>query len=87
MAVDALDPGPKGDYPYFPRDAMGRPVWSDAPTGLPVLNSGAPMPRGIQRMRDPADPRRFVTVDITPRLPDGTPVDPPVIPPDTPHAA
>lgn len=28
MAVDALDPGPDGDYPYFPRDADGRPIWS-----------------------------------------------------------
>lgn len=87
MAVDALDPGPNGDYPYFPRDAEGRPVWADSPPGSPVVNGGAPMPRGIQRMRDPGDPRRLVLVDVTPRPTDGTPVAPPVIPPDTPSAA
>lgn len=85
MAVDALDPGPNGDYPYFPRDVKGRPVWSDSPSGNP--EGGTVMPRGIQQMRDPADPRRLTLVDLTPRLPDGTPVNPPVIPPGTPPAA
>lgn len=84
MATDALDPGPDGDYPYFPRDAEGNPVWSDA-TGE-NQERGTMMPRGIQLMRDPANPGRLIAVDITPYLPDGTPIDPPAIPPDGPHA-
>ncbi|NML50275.1 hypothetical protein HHL19_11435 [Streptomyces sp. R302] len=78
MAVDALDPGPDGDYPYFPRDAQGRPLWSD--TG-PVPEGGTVMPRGIQAMRDPTNRGRVVFVDVTPRLPDGLLIDPPPIPP------
>lgn len=85
MAVDALDPGPDGDYPYFPRDAEGIPVWLD--TAGESMSSGTAMPRGIQRMRNPADPGRLVVVDITPRMPDGSPINPPVIPPEDPHAA
>lgn len=84
MAVDALDPGPGGTYPHFPRDAQGRPVWSDSPTGLPVANGGAPMPRGIQPTRDPRHPGRLLAVDVTPRQSDGRPINPPVIPPPAP---
>lgn len=86
MAVDALDPGPNGDYPYFPRDAKGRPAWADSPTGSPAVNEGAPMPRGVQQMRAPST-GRLVAVDLTPRLPDGTAIDPPDISPDPPTAA
>ncbi|MFI8510432.1 hypothetical protein ACIGHB_04795 [Streptomyces sp. NPDC085460] len=78
MAVDALDPGPEGDYPYFPRDAQGRPLWSD--TGS-ILKGGTVMPRGVQAMRDPVNPGGVVIVDVTPRLPDGSPIDPPTVPP------
>lgn len=78
MAVDALDPGPDGDYPYFPRDAQGRPLWSDM---SPEPEGGTVMPRGVQPMRDPANPGRVVCVDVTPRLPDGLPSDPPTTPP------
>ncbi len=85
MAVDALDPGPDGDYPFFPRDAQGLPVWSDTPTEN--AEGGTMMPRGIQQMRHPTDPRRLTVVDITPRIPNGTPIDPPAIPPEDPHAA
>lgn len=85
MAVDALDPGPDGDYPYFPRDADGRPVWSDTDAEMQV--GGTRMPRGNQQMRDPADHCRLTLVDLTPRLSDGTPIDPPVLPPNGPHAA
>lgn len=85
MAVDALDPGPDGNYSYFPRDAEGNPVWSDGPRGS--QEGGTLMPRGIQLMRDPANPGRLVVVDVTPRLADGTVIDPPVIPPNGPDAA
>jgi len=78
MAIDALDPGPDGDYPYFPRDAQGRPLWSDTD---PAPEGGTVMPRGVQTMRDPANPGRIVIVDVTPRLPDGSPIEPPTIPP------
>lgn len=78
MTTDALDPGLNGDYPYFPRDAEGRPVWSDTPHGE---EEGTVMPRGVQRMRDPARPGRVLLVDVTPRRPDGTLIQPPTIPP------
>lgn len=81
MAVDALDPGPDGTYPYFPRDAQGRPVWSDSQTGLPPVSGGAPMLRGVQHMRDPHHPGRLLAIDLTPRDPNGELIDPPVIPP------
>ncbi|MEU9758280.1 hypothetical protein ACFYYY_08765 [Streptomyces sp. NPDC001834] len=79
MAVDALDPGPNGDYPHFPRDAHERPAWADA-----AMSAETVMPREVQRMRH-AD--RLVVLDLTPRHPDGTLIDPPVIPPNGPHAA
>ncbi|MEU8131947.1 hypothetical protein [Streptodolium elevatio] len=79
MAVDALDPGPNGDYPHFPRDASGRPVWSDAPAGQPVVNGGAPMPRGRRMQR--TESGDVVEIDVTPTGPDAAPIDPPVIPP------
>lgn len=79
MAVDALDPGPNGDYPYFPRDAEAGPMWGDTPSPLPVVNGGAPMPRGIRRQRSVGGD--LVVIDMTPIGPDGLPVDPPVIRP------
>lgn len=85
MAVDTLDPGPDGDYPYFPRNVKGHLVWSDAPGAS--QEGGTVMPRGIQVMRDPANPGRLIVVDVTPRLPDGAAIDPPVIPPTSPEAA
>lgn len=83
MAVDALDPGPDGDYPYFPRDAQGRPIWSDTPTGEP--HGGTYMPRGVQPVREPGGTERVVLVDLTPRHADGSEIDPPVIPPGAPN--
>lgn len=79
MATDALDPGPDGDYPYFPRDAQGRPIWSESAADNP--DGGTHMPRGNQRMRAPDTAGRLILVDLTPRLPDGTEMAPPVIPP------
>ena len=71
MAVDAYDPGPNGDYPYWPRLADGSPDPERMPTGMHwQLVSGG---------RRPA---RYVLVDMTPRTsPDGTPISPPTIPP------
>ena len=77
MANDALEPGPNGDYPFFPRDAEGYPCW-EGDGRTPV--HGAPMPRGVRRHRIPQT-GEVVLIDITPRQPDGTPIDPPVIPP------
>lgn len=37
MATDALDPGPNGDYPYWPRDSQ----------------AGTRMPTGVQQHRTP----------------------------------
>ncbi len=72
MAVDALDPGPNGDYPYFPRDAAGNPLWSDSDgTDGVRVNGVTPMPSGL-RWQD------SVRIDVTPRNPDGTRIVPPV---------
>ncbi len=67
MTTDALDPGPNGDYPHWPRKADGSPDKTRMPTGL-------------RRQRTPDG--RVVTVDLTPRHADGTPIVPPTIPPD-----
>lgn len=79
MTTDALDPGSDGDYPYFPRDAQGRPIWSESAADNP---EGTYMPRGNQRMRGPGTTGRLILVDLTPRLPDGTEITPPIVPPD-----
>ncbi|MCX5500218.1 recombinase family protein [Streptomyces sp. NBC_00053] len=64
---------PDGDHPYFPRDECGRPAWADT-----TMDEETLMPRGVQRMRH-AD--RLTVIDLTPRHPDGTPIEPPVAPP------
>ncbi len=75
MAVDAFDPGPKNDHPFFPRDSQGRPLWSDHQGTDKTAgdNGAAPMPRGWRR-------EHGRQVDVTPRKPDGTPMIPPSIP-------
>jgi hypothetical protein len=74
MAVDAFDPGPNGDYPNFPRNAAGEPLWSDTPEadGVPV-GGVTPMPRGLRSQEG-------MLIDITPRGPGGVVIDPPVVP-------
>ncbi len=75
MAVDAYDPGPENTYPFFPRDAAGRPLWSDSQgTDKIAVDGKAPMPRGWRR-------ENGRPVDVTPRRPDGQPISPPTIPP------
>ncbi len=77
MAVDAYDPGPNGTYPYFPRDSQGRPLWSDNQhTDKIAVDGVAPMPRGWRQ-------EHGRPVDVTPRKPDGTPINPPTLPPGT----
>ena len=71
MAVDALDPGPLGDYPYFPRKADGSPAWSDtAATDGVRMDGVTPMPRGL-RSQD------GTIIDLTPTNPDGSILTPP----------
>ncbi len=69
MAVDALDPGPEGDYPHFSRDEDGRPAWADTATDAETV-----VPRGVQRMWHAG---RLTVIDLTPRHADGTPIVPP----------
>lgn len=71
MAQDALDPGPNGDYPYFPRNAQGIPLWSDdaGADGVPV-DGVTPMPRGLRWQ----DGQR---IDLTPRDSNGVAITPP----------
>lgn len=83
MTRDAFDPG-DGSYPAFPRRLDGSPAWSDDPEtdGVPVPGRGpggvvTPMPRGTRYLL-----RRYerIAVDVTPRNPDGSPIEPPTIP-------
>ncbi len=55
-AVDALDPGPSGDYPNLPRNPDG------------TLDTER-MPTGLRRQLTPNG--RVVLVDVEPTLPDG----------------
>ncbi len=72
MARDALDPGPNGDFPYWPR----KPDGTEDP---------ARMRRGSHRQKTTTG--EVVVVDVTPRYPvdhprAGEPIVPPTIPPD-----
>lgn len=74
MARDALDPGPDGTYPNWPR----KPDGSEDPER---------MPRGTYPQRTPDG--RVVVTDQTPRYPQddplgraGQPIHPPVLPPE-----
>ena len=71
MARDALDPGPDGTYPAWPRDPV---------MGQPELGPGTRMPSGETWQRTPDG--RLVRIDVTPTNdPSGTPIVPPTIPP------
>jgi len=72
MAEDALDPGPDGTFPHWPRKPDGTPDPERMPTGT--------HPQRV-RGRGP-NSGRVVIVDVTPRHPDGTPIEPPTIPPE-----
>jgi hypothetical protein len=61
VANDALDPGPDGDYPWFPRLADGS--WDVE--RMPVGN------------HKHWDGEKWVIVNLTPRHPDGSPIVPP----------
>jgi hypothetical protein len=67
MANDALDPGPDGSYPHWPRKPDG-------------TSDRVRMPTGKHRQKVKGTHRRVV-VDLTMRHPDGTPIVPPTIPP------
>lgn len=75
MANDALDPGPGGNYPFWPRLPDGSPDPERMPTGKHPHRPGRGKGTGRRR------PARPVVVDVTPRHPDGTPIVPPTIPP------
>ncbi len=82
MARDALDPGPDGTYPYFPRRADGTPYWSEneLTDGEVIMVNGvrvAPMPRGLRTIYRGGS---AIAIDVTPTTPDGTPINPPVLP-------
>lgn len=76
MAHDALDPGPDGTYPYFPRLPDGSPAWSDR---CPPGYHGGRMPRGTHRQRTPSG--EVVMIDMTPYDSAGNPIDPPTLQP------
>jgi hypothetical protein len=56
VAVDALDPGPRGDYAHLPRNPDGTLDTQRMPVGL---------------RRQPTPDGRVVLVDVEPTLPDG----------------
>ena len=76
MAVDVLEPGPNGHYPYWPRDAQGRPITTERHAR--DAGSGTYVPTGIHIEGSPRGPAK---VDLTPRDRNGNPITPPTIPP------
>jgi hypothetical protein len=68
MAHDALDAGPDGTFPWFPRLPDGTPAWSDL---CPPDYQGARMPRGMTTIV--RDGQRFI-VDQSPRDAEGKPL-------------
>jgi hypothetical protein len=71
MTTDALDPGPDGSYPHFPRDAAGRPLTSV--TDAKAEGAGTYRPTGLHRHGDRL-------LDLTPTGADGEPITPPALP-------
>lgn len=67
MVQDALDPGPDGNYPAWPRKADGTPDPERMPTGL-------------HSQKVPGT-RERVVVDVTLRDDEGNPIIPPTLPP------
>jgi hypothetical protein len=80
VPVDAYDPGPNGDYPYWPRDAEGKPINTQA--DAEAADSGTYLPHGTERsaLRDRDGYRKVY--DLTPRTPTGEPIVPPPLPPE-----
>jgi hypothetical protein len=80
MPQDALDPGPRGDYPYFPRLPDGSPAWADL---VPAGYTGSVVRRGVEKVRVWGGNRHgdLVAFDVTPRDAAGNAINPPVIPP------
>ncbi len=79
MPVDILDPGPNNDYPHWPRDAAGQPITTQEHAR--AAGSGTYVPTGTHL--EPDADGQLRPVDLTPRKPDGTPIEPAVIPPAT----
>jgi hypothetical protein len=78
MPNDALDPGPKGDYPHWPRRPDGRPAGIGLPVTTPEEREAEErMPTGMHKQRTPAG--RVVDVDLTPR---DNETGEPIVPPD-----
>lgn len=73
MVSDALDPGPNGDYPHFPRFADGSPAWADL---APVGYTGTVVRRGVTWTTAVSGKR--VGFDQTPRDAAGNPIVVPV---------
>lgn len=71
MAEDALDPGPDGTYPHWPRTADGTPDPERMPTG-----------QTRHRIREGERRGEVVSIDQTPRDPNGAPIEPPDLPPE-----
>ena len=67
MPNDALDPGPNGDFPFWPRTVDGD--WDTVR-----------MPTGEIRQKSTVD-GRVRLLDVTPRGTDGTPIVPPDLTP------
>lgn len=75
MAHDALDPGPDGDYPFFPRLPDGSPAWSDR---CPADYRGSRVPRCMTTIV--RDGQRFI-IDQSPRDANGDRINPSLRPP------
>ncbi len=72
MAHDALAPG-DGTYPHFPRYEDGSPNFRA------VVGVDAWFENGVWLTTQRAADGSRVVIDVTPRLPDGTPINPPTL--------
>lgn len=82
MANDAFDPGPNGEYPFWPRRPDGKPAGCGHPITSPAdLAAEQQMPTGTRKHRVPGT-GEVVLIDLTPRHPDGSPIVPPDLPPN-----
>jgi hypothetical protein len=90
LVRDALDPGPNGDYPFFPRDLDGKPLWGKATATYTV---GDPprerivvgMPTGLRHLTRVVNGREeTILIDLTPYDANGQRLNPPTIPGWTP---
>lgn len=83
MAEDALDPGPLGNYPFWPRrPSDGKPAgFGHEPNSQGDVEAEERMRRGVSLSRDPQTLEVLKTIVIPTDPVTGEQIVPPTIPP------